>query len=97
MREAAEPDPSAGKSLPREVQTMTIDQAYGLPLREVALLVPAQGNLQDLWLTSHPYWLVFCDAWGKQAEALPIGPPPVTASMAIYGRGRSDRFCPANC
>ena len=60
-QQAAEADPAARKQLVRHAQQIIVDEAYGVPIREVTLFVPVAAGLQDLWLTNDPYRPVFFD------------------------------------
>jgi len=65
MQQSAEADPLVRKQLVRKAQQIIIDEAYGVPIREVTLFIPVAPGLQDLWLINNPYRPVFFDAWRK--------------------------------
>ncbi|HEY0120291.1 MAG TPA: ABC transporter substrate-binding protein [Rhizobium sp.] len=60
---AAEADAGKRKQLADEAQQEIVGEAYGLPIREVTLLVPVAQNVHGFSLTNDPFRPIFYDTW----------------------------------
>ncbi|MGH6859298.1 MAG: ABC transporter substrate-binding protein [Phyllobacterium sp.] len=60
---AGEADAGKRKQLADDAQKEIVREAYGLPIREVTLLVPVAENVHGFYLTNDPFRPVFYDTW----------------------------------